>query len=468
MDPVRVGGRLTRGYSVGTTRLVDSIHGEVLAPGDPGFDEARSLWNVRFDRKPDLIARCTSHDDVIAAMAYAKTGSIELSVKGGGHNYAAKTVAENGLLIDLSPMKRVEVDAEARTAKIGAGVTGAELDAATQEFGLAVPIPTVSSVGVVGAALGGGTGYLSRKYGITADNVISIEAVSANGASVTASKDENPDLFWAMRGGGGNFAVVTSMLLDLHQVGPEVLAGQIIYPFDEAASHLRFFREFMESAPREFQCYPFTFRAPPIDLFPEEYHGTPVLDFVFYHEDPGATDYVRPLRELGEKVLDFVGPTPYVDVQKSFDANLPKGQRYYSKAHDLEGLTNGAIDTMVEFVPQMMGGLSAAYFDPGGGAIGDVNTSATPYAGRPTQFGFHILAGWFEESEDEAVMSWASDFHTAMAAHATGGVYVNLIADDESDRVADAYGDNYPRLVELKQKWDPTNVFSSNYNISPG
>jgi len=452
---------------VDSTRLADSIHGEVLAPGDSGFDEARSLWNVRFDRKPDLIARCTSHHDVVAATTYAKEEGIELSVKGGGHNYAAKTIAEGGLLIDLSAMKSMEVDLESKTATIGPGVTGAELDAATQEFGLAVPIPTVSSVGVVGAALGGGTGYLSRKYGLTADNVISIEAVSADGGSVTASEDENPGLFWAMRGGGGNFAVVTSMQLGLHPVGPEVLAGQIIYPFDEAANRLRFFREFMEKAPREFQCYPFAFRAPPIDLFPEEYHGLPVLDFVLYHEDPEASAYVQPLRELGEKVIDFVGPTPYVDAQKSFDANLPKGHRYYSKAHDLAGLTDGAIDTMVEFVPRMVGGLSAAYFDPGGGAIGDVDPSATPYAGRSTPFGFHILAGWFEASDDETVMSWASDFHTAMAAHATGGVYVNLIADDEPDRVTAAYGDNYSRLVELKQRWDPTNVFSNNYNISP-
>lgn len=184
--------------------------------------------------------------------------------------------------------------------------------------------------------------------------------------------------------------------------------------------------------------------------------------------DPDAADFVQPLGELGGKVLDFVAPGPYVDVQKSFDANLPKGQRYYSKAHDLEGLTDGAIDTMVEFVPQMVGALSAAYFDPAGGAIGDVDPSATPYAGRTTRYGFHVLAGWFDESEDEAVMSWASQFHTAMAPHATGGVYVNLIADDEADRVSVAYGDNYGRLVELKQKWDPTNLFSNNYNIPPG
>lgn len=453
--------------TVDSSRLTAAIQGEVLAPGESGFKEARALWNVRFDRKPDLIVRCMSHADVAAVIAYATAEEIDLSVKGGGHSYAALTVAEGGLLADLSPMKSVELDLEAKTARVGPGVTGAELDAATQAYGLAVPIPTVSSVGVIGAALGGGTGYLARKYGMTADNAISINAVTADGRAVTASADENPDLFWALRGGGGNFAVVTSMLLDLHEVGPEVLAGQIVYPFDDAGAHLRAYRDLMERAPREFQCYPFTFRAPPIDPFPEAYHGKPVIDFVFFHEDPDAADFVQPLRELGDKVLEFVGPAPYVDVQKTFDANLPKGHRYYSKAHDLKGLTDGVIDTFVEFVPRMVGPLTAAYIDPLGGAIGDVEPSATAFASRETEYGFHIVAGWFDESEDESVMAWASDFHTAMRAHSTGGVYVNLIAEDEADRVPAAYGDNFGRLVELKQKWDPTNLFSNNYNIPP-
>lgn len=448
-------------------QLAASIRGDVLGPNDTGFDEARALWNVRFDRKPDLVVRCIDSADVLVAIGYANDGELNLAVKGGGHSYAAKTVAEGGLLIDLSGMTSIEVEPEARSVRVGPGVTAAELDAATQRHGLAVPTPTVSSVGVVGAALGGGVGYLSRNYGLTADNVISIEVATADGRTVIASADENPDLFWALRGGGGNFGVATSMELRLHEVGPEVLAGQFIYPFDDAAGHLRFFREFMAKAPRTFQCYPFTFRVPPLDLFPEEIHGKPVLDFVVYHEDPDATDFVQPLRELGELVLDFVGPTPYVDAQKSFDANLPKGQRYYSKAHDLAMLTDQAIDTFVEFVPQMVGPLTAAYFDPLGGAISDIDTSATPYAGRATEYGFHIIAGWVEESDDDDVISWASDFGAAMAANATGGVYVNLIADDEGDRVPAAYGENYARLVELKRKWDPRNLFGSNHNIPP-
>lgn len=448
--------------------LASRMSGRVLGPDDSDFDAARTLWNVRFDRTPDLIAQCWDASDVVAAVEYARMEGLELSVKGGGHSYAANSVADRGLLLDLSPLKSIAIDPEARTAEIGGGVTDGELDAATQQHGLATPTPTVSSVGVAGAALGGGSGYLSRKYGLTADNVIALNVVTADGRQIAVSAEEHPDLFWALRGGGGNFAIVTSMTVALHEVGPNVLSGQIVYPFDDAGRMLRFFRDFMAEAPDEFQCYPFMFRVPPIDVFPEETHGSPVLDFVIYHEDPEAIGFVQPLRELGEPILDFVGPAPYTQVQQSFDPNLPKDQRYYSKAHNLASISDAAIDTVVQFVPDMRGAFTACYFEPLGGAIGRVEVSATPYAGREAVAGFHCLAGWMDSSEDESVMFWASQVHDAMAAHATGGVYVNLIADDEDHRVPAAYGPNYERLVQLKKQWDPTNLFSSNYNIPPG
>jgi hypothetical protein len=444
-----------------------SFEAKLVKPGESGFDDARALWNSRFDRSPDLIVRCQTSDDVKAAVDYARDQGLRLSVKGAGHSYAAHSVGDGGLLIDLSPMKAVRVDPEARTVTVEAGVTCGELDADTQAYGLATPLPTVSSVGVIGAALGGGAGYLTRKYGLTLDNVTSAEVVTADGRVLNVDSDENPSLFWAIRGGGGNFGVVTRLVIALHEVGPQVLSGQIVYPFDHAADHLRFFRDFMEAAPDEFQCYPFCFRVPPIDLFPQETHGKPVLDFVFCHQDPDSADFIQPLRELGPVILDFVGPSAYVDTQTAFDANLPKGQRYTSKAHDLDGLSDGAIDVMVDFVPRMAGALTAAYFDPMGGAVGRVPVNETPYAGRETKYGFHIIAGWMNANEDEAVMGWASRFHEAMAAHASGGVYVNLIADDESDRIPSAYGSNYGRLVDLKDKWDPNNLFRSNYNIAP-
>lgn len=447
--------------------LADRTSGSLLRPSDEGFDGARQLWNWRFGRAPDAVLRCETSDDVAEAIGYANRTGTAIAVKGCGHSYAANSVADGGLLIDLSSMTTLKVDAESLRAMVGPGVTCADLDAATQVYGLATPTPTVSSVGVIGAALGGGAGYLSRKYGLTLDNMISAEVVTADGRTVRVSEDENVDLFWAIRGGGGNFGVVTTLELALHRVGPSVLSGQIIYPFDEAGSHLRSFREFMNTAPNELQCYPFCFRVPPIDLFPEETHGKPVLDFVIYHEDPEATEVVAPLREMDKPILDMVGPAPYIDAQRAFDANLPKGQRYTSKAHDLDGLSDGAIATMVEYVPRMAGAFTAAYFDPLGGAVATVDSDATAYGGRKAAYGFHIIAGWFDPVEDETVIGWADEFQKAMAEFATGGVYVNLIADDEDDRVPDAYGANYSRLVELKRRWDPNNLFASNYNIPP-
>ena len=448
--------------------LAARITGDVLTPEAPGYDEARSMWNARFDHRPDVIARCADSSDVAAALEHARTDGLRVSVKGGGHSYAANSVADGGLLIDLSSMKSIDVDPGARTATIGAGVTCGDLDAVTQEHGLATPTPTVSSVAVGGAALGGGGGYLSRKYGLTIDNVLSARIVTADGRELTSSPSQHPDLFWALRGGGGNFGVVTALQLRLHEVGPQVLSGQIIYPFSQAAHLLRSFRDFMAQAPEELQVYPFMFRIPPIEAFPTEHHGAPVVDFVLCHQDPEAVDVVQPLRELGETILDAVAPAPYVQVQQGFDANLPAGQRYYSRAHDIPGLTDATIDTVVKHVPEMRGAFTAAYFDPGGGAIARVDSSATAYAGRDVPYGFHILAGWPDATEDESVMGWTADFHAAMAPHATGGVYVNLLADDEHDRVPAAYGGNYARLVELKRNWDPGNVFRSNHNIPPG
>jgi FAD/FMN-containing dehydrogenase len=449
------------------TDLGRAIEGAVLVPGDAGFDEARSLWNVRLDRRPDIVARCTNAQDVVAAVAFAQRNGLALSVKGGGHSYAANSVADGGLLVDLSAMKRVTVDAHRRVVTLDGGVTCAELDQATQRHGLATPVPTVSSVGVAGAALGGGSGYLSRRYGLSVDNVLAMNVVTADGREVSASKEDNADLFWALRGGGGNFGIVTSLDLSLHEVGPEVLSGQIIYPFDNAAKMLRFFRDFMATSPDQFQCYPFMFRVPPIEAFPADVHGKPALDFVLYHQDPTALDFVEPLRRLGQPILDLVAPASYVQVQQGFDPNLPASQRYYSKAHDLRELSDGAIATVVEYVPRMQGAFTAAYFDPMGGAIARVPASATAFAGRQAPYGFHILAGWSDASDDEPVMTWAAEFHQAMAAHATGGVYVNLLADDESDRVVAAYGEHYPRLRALKRVWDPDNLFSGNHNIPP-
>lgn len=447
--------------------LDGAVHGKVLGPGDPGFEEASALWNARFQRTPAIVVQAVEPSDVATAIEYATDNDLELSVKSGGHSYAAKTVADGSLLIDLSKLSAVEVDAEAKTAIVGGGVTCHQLDAATQAHGLATPSPTASTVGVVGAALGGGSGWLSRKHGLLADNVISFDVATADGRQLTVAENSEPDLYWALRGGGGNFGVVTAASLALHEVGPHVLSGQIIYPFDDAGLMLRKFREFIGNASDGLQCYPFMFRVPPIEPFPEETHGRPVLDFVVFHIDPEATDAIEPLREFGEPILDFVAPTPYAEVQQTFDANLPKGNRYYSKAHNLDSISDELIDVVVDFVPEMKGEFTVCYFEPLGGAVGQPSLTDTPYAGRNATAGFHCLAGWIDQSDDEQVMAWASALHQAVEPHATGGVYVNLIADDEDDRVPAAYGPNYERLLSLKREWDPNNLLRNNYNIEP-
>lgn len=447
--------------------LAGRIRGQVLEPADHGFDEARSVSNGRFDRRPDIIVRCQGADDVRSAVDFVRQNGLRLSVKGAGHSYAGNTVGDGGLLIDLSSMKAIHVDVASRTATVQPGVTCGELDRATQAHGLATPLPTVSSVGVAGAALGGGTGYLSRKYGLALDNLISVELVTADGHQFRASEIEHPGLFWALRGAGPNFGVATSLEFRLHEVGPEVLTGQIIYPFDNGDELLRFFRDFIADAPDGFQCYPFMIRIPPLDPFPDRFHGHPALDFVLYHIDPEATDYVRPLRELGETILDAVEPAAYASLQQTFDASLPGGHRYYSKAHYLDALPEASIDTIAAHVPGMQGAFTAAYLEPLGGAIGRVDSSATSFGERDAAYSFHILAGWTDPADDASVMTWAGAFHDAMAPHATGGVYVNLLGEDEEDRVPAAYGENYRRLVELKNEWDPGNVFRMNHNIRP-
>lgn len=444
-----------------------AVQGEVLEPHDAGFDAATKLWNARSVARPRLVIRPAGVSDVVAAIDHARRLGAPLGVKGGGHAYAGVTIPDDGLLLDLGSMAGVDVDEDNRTAMVRGGATCGMVDEATQRHGLATPLPTVSSVGVVGAALGGGGGWLSRRHGLTVDNVRRFEMITADGREVQASADEHADLFWALRGGGGNFGVVTGLELALHEVGPDVLAGQIVYPFAEAVSLLRAFRDLMPGASRDFQCYPFLFRAPPIDAFPAEWHGQLVLDFVVFHRDPTATEAIGAIRALGTPIVDAVGPAPYLAVQQAFDAALPGGQRYYSKAHDLAGLSDAAIDTIVEHASTMKGDFTNVYLDPHGGADSDVDRMATAFDGRQTPFGFHCVAGWSDAADDQAVMTWTSDFHAAMAPHATGGVYVNLLADDEPTRVRAAYGDNWDRLRDVKAAWDPDNVFRANHNIPP-
>ncbi|HEX6128540.1 MAG TPA: FAD-binding oxidoreductase [Candidatus Limnocylindria bacterium] len=442
------------------------VEGRVLSPGDDGFDASRSVWNARFDRTPSATVQCAGAEDVAAAVRWAAARGVPLFVKGSGHSYAGHTVGNGGLLLDLSAMSGIKVRAGDRRVTVQAGATWAALDSATQHHGLATTGPTVSSVSVAGSTLGGGTGWLSRKLGHSLDNLVSVELVTAQGDLVTASADAEAELFWGMRGAGQNLGVATSLEFDLHEVGPRVLAGQIIYPFDAAEQMLANFADYMRTAPDAFQCLPFTFRVPPIDAFPTEFHGQPVLDFVVFHTDPTAADIAAPLRALGTPILDTVGPMEYTAVQQSFDPNLPAGQRYYSTAQDLADLSAEAIADFARFVRTSQGAFTASYFEPRGGAASRVKASATAMGNRDAAYGFHVIAGWPNASDDATVMGWARSFSRAMAAHATGGVYVNLIADDEDDRIPSAFSDP-ARVAALKRTWDPGNLLRGNHNVPP-
>jgi len=454
---------------IDTRGLADAIFGKVVTPLDQEYSEARALWNVRFSRKPDVIVRCDRTEDVQAAVLFARDRDLQLSVKGGGHAFAANTVADGGLLIDLSPMKGIEIDPVTKTARIEAGVKWGEFDPLAQKHGLASPGGTVSTVGVAGYTLGGGSGYLARTHGMAIDNLLSVDVVTADAKLLRASIDQNPDLFWALRGGGGNFGIATRFEFRLHEVGPEVLAGQVFHRFEDAPDLLRFYRDFMATASEEIQCYPFFLRVPPLDFFPEEYHGQLALDFVMFHARVGAEAEaaLRPLVEIGDPCFSAVGPQSYTSVLQIFDEGVPAGQRWDSRAHDLPDITDEAIETMMEHLPRMVGTFTSAYLGAQGGEIARVDQTATAYPHRGAAFSFHIMAGWSEPAQDNEVTGWAQRFHDAMAPHATGGVYVNALGVGEQDRIRAAYGVNYQRLTELKNKWDPENLFRANHNIQP-
>ncbi len=449
--------------------LRTDLSGGLIAPGDAGYDAARRGWNGRFDRRPGAIARCAAAGDVVTAIRAAREHGIRVAVRSGGHSYAGNSSIDDGLLIDLSAMGGVDVDAGERAASVGPGARWGAFDAATQAHGLATTGGTVSTVGVPGYTLGGGTGYLARKHGLALDNLTGADVVTADARIVRASATENPDLFWALRGGSGNFGVVTSLDFRLHEVGPEVLAGQIVHPFEDAGRVLRFYRDFMADAPDSLQVYAFLIRVPPVEPFPEEHRGRVALFLVFCYAGVIAEGEaeMKPLRDFGTPILELVAPQPYVDVQRAFDAGTPEGLRWYSKAHYLDALSDDAIDLTLAGTEDLPGPFTMVYFEREGGAIGRVDPEATAFPHRRAEYALHIFPGWSEAAHDAALMDWARGFHADLAPHATGGTYVNLLGGDEEDGARAAYGKNHDRLARIKAKWDPENFFRSNHNVRP-
>jgi FAD/FMN-containing dehydrogenase len=449
--------------------LDGAFAGELIAPGDPRYESARRVWNGMIDRRPALIARCAGEDDVVAALRRARERGLPVAVRGGGHNVAGNAVCDDGIVIDLSAQKGVRVDADGRTARVRPGVLLGEFDRATQAFGLGTPTGNVSMTGIAGLTLGGGLGWIARKHGPTCDNLVAAELVTAGGERVRASAAENPDLLWGLRGGGGNFGVVTAFEYRLHPVGPEVIAGAMVHSFADAPEVFRFFAELASEAPDELSVIASTFRAPPGLPVPPEVHGELVTVLALcYAGDPAAGERaLRPLRSFGRPLADLIAPMPYTTLQSSSDASYPNGLQNYWKSHFIDEITDGAIDTIMEHAPRMRSPLSSFYFQHLGGAIARPGDGGAAFSHRHAAFDFTILTVSRDAAESAENMAWAREFFAAMQPHATG-VYVNNLGTEGADRVKAAYAPaTYERLVALKRAYDPDNVFRVNQNIAP-
>jgi FAD/FMN-containing dehydrogenase len=446
------------------------LRGELSLPGDPGYDEARTIWNAMIDKRPAAVVRAAGASDVIQAVRLAAQHGLLLSVRGGGHNIAGNAVCDGGLMLDLSRMGSVRVDPKARTARVEPGARLADLDKETQAFGLATPVGINSTTGVAGLTLGGGFGWLSRKHGLTVDNLLSADVVTATGELVRASESEHPDLFWAIRGGGGNFGVVTSFELRLHPVGPQVIAGLIVHPFAAAKEVLHEYRRLVAKAPDELCCWAVMRKAPPLPFLPPEVHGTEVLVLALCHAgDPVAGEKaVAPFKAIGKPIADVVGPAPYAAWQMAFDPLLTPGERNYWKSHDFAELADGLVDALLNAVRRLPSPQCEIFVAHLGGAINRVPAEATAYPHRNVDFVVNVHTRWSSPSEDAACVGWARELYDAAAPFATGGVYVNFMPDDEAQRVrSGAYGPNYDRLAKIKAKYDPKNLFRMNQNVVP-
>jgi hypothetical protein len=448
--------------------FASKLRGELIAPGDEDYDEARAVYNAMIDKRPRLIARCRNAADVIAGVNFARENGLLLAVRGAGHNVAGLGTCDDGLVLDFSLMKSVHVDPVKRTARAEPGCALGDLDHAAHAFGLATPAGAVSTTGIAGLTLGGGFGHLTRKYGLTIDNLLSVDVVTADGRFLRASAEENEDLFWALRGGGGNFGVVTSFEYRLHPVG-EVLGGPIFYPVEKAPEVLRFFREYIDKAPEDMSAF-FAFQiGPPAPFIPEDLQGVMMCALIVCYVGPPEKDeeIMKPLREITPPALDLVQRMPYPALQSLFDDLLPAGLQNYWKADFSDELTDGAIDVHCEYGPQASIVHSSMHIYPLNGAVHRVGASETAFPNRDSKFATVILAIYPDPADTPKMKSWVRDYWSALQPHSSEGAYVNFLGAEEADRIAPTYQDNYDRLVKIKSKYDPENLFRVNQNIPP-
>ena len=448
--------------------LKPHFRGQLIQPGDAAYDQARAVYNGMIDKRPALIARCTDVADVIAAVNAARDSGMLLAVRGGAHNGAGLGTCDGGLVIDLSPMKGVFVDPKRNTIRVGGGCTWGDVDHATSPYGLATPSGFISTTGVGGLTLGGGIGYLSRAYGLTIDNLLGAEVVLADGRLVTASEDENADLFWALRGGGGNFGVVTAFEFKAHPVGT-VYGGPMLWPMDQARELMTWWRDFILTAPQDINGWFGFVTVPPGPPFPESVHLQKMCAVVWCYTGPldQAEARFKPIREAMPPVVDFAGPIPWPVLQSLFDGLYPPGLQWYWKADFVGELSDKAIDLHIKYGHQLPSMHSTMHLYPINGAAHRAAPGDTAFSYRDANFASVIVGVDPDPANNDRIVQWAKDYWLALHPHSAGGGYINMMMDEGNDNVKAAYRDNYARLAEIKRKYDPANLFRVNQNIRP-
>lgn len=447
---------------------LDQVQGQVIRPGDADYETARRVYNHMIDARPSAVVRCAGVDDVVAVVRYAAETGTALAVRGGGHSVPGFGTADGAVVADLSGMADVVVDPATRTARAGGGATWGAFDAATAPYGLATTGGIISTTGVGGLTLGGGIGYLARGHGLSCDNLLSAQVVTADGSVVTASESEHPDLFWALRGGGGNFGVATELTFRLHPVG-DVYGGPMFFELSEAAALLAYFRDLIADAPREYGGFPAFQIAPPLPFVPEDRVGEPFVAVVSCWTGSVAEGerIVQGFREVAAPVAEHVGVMPYAALNSAFDPLVPPGLQHYWKAAFVTELTDEAILAHVEHGARVPTVNSTVHLYPINGAVHDVAADATAFGHRDAVFAPVIAGMWPDPADNEANTAWVKDYYAAVAPHSQAGGYTNFASADDQQRVADNYGAGYPRLQEIKRRYDPSNLFRLNQNIVP-
>jgi FAD/FMN-containing dehydrogenase len=449
--------------------LTSGFRGQIIQPNDSNYDESRKIWNAMIDCKPALIVQVAGADDVSSAIKFARTNKLDITIRGAGHNIAGNSICNDGLMIDFSVMKKTRVDVAKKIAFVEPGATLKDFDEEVQKHGMATPVGINSTTGIAGLTLGGGFGWLTRKYGMTVDNLLSVEIVTVDGKILRANENENSDLFWAIRGGGGNFGVVTEFEFKLHLVGPEILAGLLVYPLNQAKKILQQYKNFILTTPHEFNTWVVLRKAPPLPFLPEAVHGKEVvvLAAFFAGESNEGEALIEKLRGFGKLYGEMVGRMPYVNWQQAFDPLLTPGARNYWKSHNFKELSDDALDLMIEYAGKLPSPQCEIFIACLEGKINSIPEDAMAYSGRDAKFILNVHGRWDDAKQDKECIHWSKEFFSATLKFASAGAYVNFMTEEENERVAKAYGPNYKKLVEIKKKYDPDNLLRHNQNIKP-